>query len=231
MRISQPSVFDAISKQVIPETWYEKIYLLTKITKENLFKNAKERIVHDLKERLDNLQKCGYLQHDGNIVPSRRLAFLKGELSIKKFAKKCKVDEKSMAKYLETGKITLFGDLFQICKATGVSLSWLNGGEPWLNPFKKYSGLSFDSHKKIARALRRYKKGLQNINEIILDRYPLSGPDFDKYESIQYVIESIEHTCELLSDALKEEHQDEYPNNIYEITTIDKIPERLKQEK
>ena len=227
LNITPPAVADAKSKKVIPETWYQKVYELTGIPKDQLLNNARARIEKGITDRIDKLNEQGYIQ-DGNILPSKRLAFLKGDLSVKAFAKKCKVDEKTMKQYLETGYISNYNDLFLIAHATEVAVSWLNKGDPWLTPHKIFPGLSIASHEKIARALIRYKKGLQNISELILEKYPPSGPDFDKFESIQNIIKCIDETCKLLSDSLAEEYPDEYNRNLYDINTINTIPPPLE---
>lgn len=227
LNITPPAVADAKSKKVIPETWYQKIYEMTGIPKEKLLDNAVERIETILQDSINELKEHGDIQ-DGNIIPSKRLAFLKGNMSIKAFAKKCKVDEKSMKQYLEIGYISNYNDLFLIAHATEVATSWLNKGEPWLTPHKIFPGLSICSHEKISRVLRRYKKGLQNISELILEKYPPAGPDFDKFESIQDIIKHIESSCKLLSETLAEEYPDEYSRNLYDINTMTTIPPPLE---
>lgn len=229
LNITPPSVADAKSKKVIPETWYQKIYELTGTPKEQLLKNALERFEASLIDTMHELNKQGYIQ-DGNVIPSKRLAFLKGNMSVKAFAKQCKIDKNAMEQYLQTGYIPNYKDLFLIAHATGVAISWLSQGEPWLNPHKLFPGLSIVSHEKISRTLRRYKKGLQNINELLLEKYPQSGPDFDKFESIQKIIKSIEDTCKLLSESLKEEHPGEYQRNLYDINTINTIPSPIEND-
>lgn len=74
------------------------------------------------------------VESEYSIPTAKRLAYLKGGMTLKAFAKKCGIDEVTLAGYLEDGRIRNNEHVYKIAKAFNASLGWLTAGEAWQIP-------------------------------------------------------------------------------------------------
>ncbi len=113
---------------------------------------------------------------DKEYVPtSKRLAYLKGSMTLKAFAQKCGIDEKTITKYLKHGNIATEEHVYKIAKKFKTSLGWLTAGEGWQNSTKKYTGFTLDKHKNLGEKLCKTSYMLDKLIIELEFSYPLEG--------------------------------------------------------
>lgn len=109
-----------------------------------------------------------------HIPTGKRLEYLKGNLSTKEFAHRCKVPTKEMEVYLNGARMTN-EHCYKIATAFNTSLGWLTCGEAWQSPQKKYTGFTIEKHTKIAEELRKTERFINKLSSDLEFSYPLSG--------------------------------------------------------
>jgi transcriptional regulator with XRE-family HTH domain len=109
------------------------------------------------------------------IPTSKRLAYLKGNMTLKAFAQKCGIAEEILAKYLEDGRITNNEHIDTIAKKFNTSIGWLTAGEGWQSPNKKYTGFTLGKHMELGEKLYEISQIIDRLEIDLCFSYPLEG--------------------------------------------------------
>ncbi|MGI6655231.1 MAG: helix-turn-helix domain-containing protein [Desulfobulbus sp.] len=155
------------------------------------------------------------VETDENIPTSRRLAYLKGSMTLNAFAKKCKIDEATMAGYLQDGRIRQDEHVYQIAKACNTSIGWLTAGEAWQDASKKYTGFSLEKHQDIGEKLYCISQFLQKLTIDLQFSYPLTGNLSRPWQTSSECRENIDTLRHFLEENLYEDSPDSFDTKVY----------------
>lgn len=107
------------------------------------------------------------------IPAHQRLAFLKGKLSTKKFAKACDIDEERMQQYLDGTRLS-DEDVYKVVKKLNTSIGWLTCAEGWKGD-NRFTGLSTAKHLELGEKIYELHQFMERLAYHLHFSYPLEG--------------------------------------------------------
>ena len=142
-----------------------------------------------------------------NIPSTKRLAYLKGSMTLQAFSKRCGIDEATLTGYLEDGRIRNDQHVYQIAMAFNTSIGWLTAGEAWQSPDKKYTGFSKEKHSDLGFRLYEISQFMQKLVIDLRFSYPLIGKLSRPLKMAEKCLEGIDE----LRSLLEENHYEDNP--------------------
>ncbi len=149
-----------------------------------------------------------------NIPAGRRLEYLKGDMTVERFAQKCNIPEKTMLVYLN-GERMSNEDCYKVAKAFNASLGWLTCGEAWQSSQKKYTGFSMEKHKETAENLRISERFFEKLSSDLEFSYPLTGTLHRPLQENLICLKSIRNLKSHLEENLFQDHKETATTAIY----------------
>lgn len=152
---------------------------------------------------------------DYHIPASKRLEYLKGNMTLKAFSRKCGIDSLTMSKYLETGRISVNEDVIKIAKAFNTSIGWLTSGEAWQGSNRKFTGFTFEKHLEIGEKLYEIQQEIQSLKLGLDFSYPLIGKLGRPRENAAQCDEALTNLRSNLEENLFDEHREQASFDVY----------------